>query len=641
MDQTIRKKILGIFILFVLLFLLVIIKAFYVQIVNRGKLIEYAKSQFMREVEVYPNRGNIFDRNESPLAINVQTYSIFTIPKYNKDGMETYKQLSQIVPELNFKEIKEDVITRKRYTWLARKIPLKEDQVEQIKKLSGVFIEAIPKRIYPNHELMSHVLGFVGLDNKGLAGVEFMFDNELRGKPRIVKYLKDAKGRPVQFESQHIGERAHDINLTIDKDVQSIAEIALKEAIVNHNAEGGAVGVMSAKTGEILALANYPNFDPNEVGASKDTHRKLSFISAPTEPGSIFKTFTIASALEHKVSKPDTNYYCEKGSFRVQDHIISEAESDHKFEWLSVAQILQESSNIGTTKIAFDLSFPKFRESLIKFGIGEKTGIELPGESRGIFTDKQNIQPLSLSNMSFGQGIATTGPQILSFYAAIANGGIKVKPTIIKKESVIKKEEELEKDRIMSKETARELAKMLTMAVEKGTGSNAMISYFKIAGKTGTAQRVNSSGGYSGYIPSFVGFPTNVENPFVIYAYVDNPRSNGYYGNAVAAPIFKKVAQYMLFKNKDYNQLAIEKDKIKSGNQLTVSTPVKSREYGGGRVPDFIGLDKASSIRLAEKLGIRIIQKGMGIVSSQIPSPGAPVESENPVRLIFSAPKYE
>ncbi|MBT5096139.1 MAG: penicillin-binding protein 2, partial [Halobacteriovoraceae bacterium] len=414
MKNPLRLRILTVFIGFMALFTIILGKALKVQLIDRDALMARSKSQFLRETKIYPKRGNIYDRNGNPLAINVTTYSIFTIPKVLKGDRSSYRKLSKIVPELTYKKIKKKVHKRKRYTFLARKIPLTKAQVSKIKKLKGIYIESVPKRLYPNHELLSQIVGFVGLDNVGLAGLEYQFDKELKGEPKVIKYIKDAKGRAVKFESQSAGDTSKDIHLTIDKEIQAVAERYLKEAVIEHKAIKGGIGVMDVESGEILAMANYPTFEPNKWKKSKESLRKSSFLSNPIEPGSVFKILTVASALENKIARPDTNYYCEQGRFLVQGHTIKEADSSEAFEWLSMEDIIVHSSNIGTTKIAFDITYPNLKATLEAFNIGKKTGIEAPGESRGIFMNADNISPLSLSNISFGQGVATTGIQMLA-----------------------------------------------------------------------------------------------------------------------------------------------------------------------------------------------------------------------------------
>lgn len=627
------------FIMFTLLFAVVAAKAFYIQVVNKDRLLTYARSQFMREAKIYPARGNIFDRNGTPLAINVQIFNMFTFPRAKGPAYRhELQQLARIVPQLSYSQLWGKVKNRKKYTWLARKIALSEAQIEKIKKLENIHLEALSDRVYPNHELSSQVLGFVGLDNGGLAGIERVMDKTLRGSPRLVRYVRDAKGRPVQYETGTAPDPSDDVTLSIDKELQGTLEVALKEAVIHHQALRGGAGVMDAVTGEILAVANYPSFDPNKPTAYPADQRRLAFFTDPFEPGSVFKTLTIASALEHNIARPEKRYFCEYGKLRVQNHIISEAESDKKFEWLTVADILKYSSNVGTTKIAFDLGYPRLKETLKKFHIGDKTGVEVMGESNGIMTRSEKIKPLALSNISFGHGIATTAIQILRAYATVANGGYLIKPTLLKKED----SQLIEKNRVISAKTAKELSSMLVRAVEDGTGTNARIPHYTIAGKTGTAQRVSPRGGYEGYIASFAGFPVNVSHPFVVFAYVDNPHAHGYYGNVAAAPIFRKVTQQLLYKTKKFAPYAHYNPEANAKNLDTVSVgQAASRLVGAGRMPNFLGLDKASALRMAESLNLRIELTGFGVVSRQEPSAGEAVAGVKELRLHFTPPSYE
>jgi cell division protein FtsI (penicillin-binding protein 3) len=638
MNKPFRAKIISVFICFCVLFSIVAFKAFFIQVVNQSKLSAYSRSQTVRVAEVYPNRGNIYDRNGNPLAINIETYSLFALPKNIINLKETVRSLNRVAPELKFWDIFTKLKGQTKYTWIARKLPLKIAQVEKIKSIAGIYIEAVPKRIYPNKELLSQTLGFVGLDNKGLSGLEYALDAQLRGRPRVIKYLKDAKGRAIKFETEENDEVNHDVSLTIDKDLQAISEKALKDAVIKYNGISGGVGVIDSQSGEILAVANYPTYDLTNVTSADVNSRKLSFVTDPIEPGSVFKIFTVASALENKIATPDTNYYCEQGKYLVGDHYISEAEAKKKYEWLSVDEIIRYSSNIGTTKIAFDLTFPKLRTTLQSLNFGEKTGVEIPGESRGIFPNKENVSPISLSNISFGQGIAVTGIQLLSAYAAISNGGLYYRPTIIKSDK------EKKPFRVFSEKTSLELSKMLVNAVEKGTGTNAIIPHFSIAGKTSTAQRPNRMGGYSGYTPGFVGFPINVQNRFVIFAYVDGVFGPLYYGNEVAAPIFKKIAEYILLKNKEFDHVARDTTDGNSDEKVLDNITMREssvRYMGEGTIPNFIGLDKSTATKLAEKLNIILEHRGMGLVTQQSIVSGVKFEETARMSLYYNVPKYE
>lgn len=626
---------------FCFLFAVVVSKAFYIQVVNKDKLLAYSKSQFIREVKEYPNRGNILDRNGNPLAINVHVYNLFTIPRNkNAEFYSQLKQLGAIVPELPYQKLRGLVQKRTKYTWLGRKITLSEEQLKKIKKLDGIFVEGHTERVYPNRELLAQTIGFVGIDNGGLAGIENSMNTELKGKPQVVKYIRDAKGRPIKYETKASQLAAPDIHLSIDKDIQGALESYLKEQVTNHKAFRGGAGVMDAETGEILAIANYPTFDPNKATQYPLEHRKLAFVTDPFEPGSIFKTLTIASALENKIAKPETKFYCEGGKMRVQNHWISEAETHEKFEWLSVSDILKFSSNVGTTKIAFALKYPKLRETLDKFHIAQKTGVEIKGESKGImsFKAKDKVRPLSLSNISFGQGVATTAIQMMRSYAAIANGGYLVKPTFIKtEESQIKPE-----NKILSDKTSADLTKMLIGVVNEGTGDSARIPHYEIAGKTGTAQRVSPTGGYQGYIGSFIGFPVNVNRKFVVMAYIDHPTEKGYYGGVTAAPIFRKITQYILYKKKDFAQFAKydEKSNTKNLDEVHTAQAQTTKFFAPGYMPDFTGLDKASAIELAQNRNITLELNGFGVVTKQSVAPGTVITGGSNLRLQFEAPTY-
>jgi cell division protein FtsI (penicillin-binding protein 3) len=636
MPRPEKNRIIFLFALFGLGFLAVTVKALKIQLLDRDDLLARSHSQFFREVKIYPKRGNIYDRSGNPLALNIQTYSIFALPKEIENSKEVAKSLHKIVPDLAYATVLKSIKERKSYTWIVRKFELEKEQVEKIKKIKGIYVESVPKRIYPNHELLSQVLGFVGLDNGGLAGIEYQFDAALRGKPISMKYVKDAKGRAIKFESREGGQDAKDITLSINKDLQAIVEKYLKDAVVESGAVGGGVGVMDASTGEVLAIANYPTYDPNEIRKSSPEERKLAFVSDPFEPGSVMKTLSIASALENGIVRPDTNYFCEYGRLKVDDHYITEAESNKKYEWLSVADILRHSSNVGTTKIAFDVTYPKLKTTFKKFGIGEKTGIEIPAESRGIFNESENVPPLTLSNVSFGQGVATTGIQMLAAYAAIANNGVYMRPTIIKDGN-----KDNEGVRVISKELSEELTSMLVDSVEDGTGGNAKIRYFKIAGKTSTAQRVSKNGGYKGYVPGFIGFPVNVEDRFAIFVYVDDPKGS-YYGNTVAAPVFRKIAQYLLYRSKDFEQLALTGQGMSDAGLDAIKVRQSSTRFvSQGTVPDFVGLDKGSAKKLAEGMNYKVIHNGIGIVREQSPKPGHHISDNQEVTLQYAPPVYE
>ena len=630
-----KSKVIFIFTTLTLLYVVIAVKAFYIQVINKEKLIAYSESQTVRETKVYPKRGYILDRNENPLAINIQQYSLFTFVKDEKNLAIELKKLKAILPRLNTVKILKDAKKRKKFTWIARKINLKKETVEKLKDFNSIFYEVNSSRLYPNHSLMSQIIGFVGIDNHGLSGVEYLFDKELQGEPEMRKYIRDAKGRPIKYKSAKIETKAEDITLSLDKDIQAVLEENLKAGVEKFEATMGGAAVMDAFTGEILAMANYPTFDPNVSTSGKKT--KLSYITDPFEPGSIFKTLTIASALENNLITEETSYYCERGKYKVGNHYISESDNKHTYEWLTVNDILKYSSNIGTTKIAFDLTYPALKKTLDKFNIGNKTDIEFPGESRGISDKEKNVTPLRLSNISFGQGIATTGVQMLAAYSVFANGGYYVKPTLLKVRDI----EKVEKKRIISEKTAKRITKMLVAAVEEGTGENAKVKHFTIAGKTSTAQKPSPSGGYEGYISGFIGYPVNVKNRFVVFVYIDNPQKGGYYGSVVAAPIFKNITKNILFKNKSINQIA-NTENVKSNTLDHLHIKYSgNRKFETGIMPNLIGLDKSSISNTLRRLEVDYDQRGFGIAVEQFPSAGTRLLPGSKVKIRFSPPKYD
>ncbi len=628
-----KNKIIVTFIVFIIFFGFIVSKAFYIQVINKEKLMAYAKSQFIRQVEIFPHRGSIYDRNGEPLAINIQSYNVFTIPKDLNKTLSNLKKLSKIVPDFNYKPVWESIKKRKRYTWIFRKKSLSDEQLVAIKKLDNIFVENIYRRYYPNNELMSQVIGFVGLDNAGLSGVEYQFNKSLKGKSKIVKYYKDAKGRPVKFQVENSRVDSKDVILSLDKEIQAAVELYLKEAVDLHQAKSGGAAVMDVNTGEIWAMANYPTFDANKKRNNSQNSR-LSFITDPIEPGSTLKTITVAAALDQEVIDYDSSFYCEKGKFKVDNHFIKEAEGNKQFEWLSVEDILKFSSNIGTTKIAFELTYPRLKNKLKIFGFGEKTGVELPGESRGIFNEKENVSPLTLSNISFGQGIAVNGLQLMTAYAAIANGGLKVVPTIVKGV------QQLNGTEVIKKSTALQVEKMLISSVDSGTGTNAKIEHFEIAGKTSTAQKINN-GQYDSYVSGFIGYPVNVDNRFVVYVYIDSPTKNGYYGNKVAAPVFNKITRFILLKNKEYSNIAFDEKPYQIDKVNSVTSSVSKMVFAKDVIPSFIGLDKKSVESLARKHGLKVKHDGYGLAHRQSLEPGNSITKNKIIEIYYKVPTNE
>lgn len=630
--MIIRKKILLTIFIFFGLFSTLIGRAFYLQVYNKEKLLKYADTQFIRATKLYPQRGQILDRELTPLAVNIQKFDIFAMPQDMKSTRAIF-EVCKIIKSLKCLDLHKKLSERKKFTWIAREIPLTKDQLISLKKIDGVYIEERFARYYPHKSLAAALVGHVNIDLQGTAGIEYSFDHELRGAPKNIKYYKDAKGRPVRLESVQFSGKGQDVILSIDHELQAMAEKYLAEGVSEVNAQSGGAIVMNAKTGEVLAMATVPSFDPNQYGKYDPKLRKLSMLTDPFEPGSTFKIFTIAAALEEKVVTPETKFHCENGKMQIGKRTIGEA-AGHKYGLLTVSDIFKHSSNIGTTKIAFELGYNKLHDFIEKLKFGIPTGIEIKGESRGIYSEIKKPSLIHLSNLSFGQGIATTPLQMVSAYGAIANDGVMAKPTILRQEN----NQPISQQRIMSLATAKKLQKMLIHVVDNGTGFNAKISQFDIAGKTSTAQKVGSDGRYSGIIAGFIGFPLNISEKVVIYVYVDEPKSKKY-GNDVAAPIFQKIMSYYLYQSHNIAPTRLAKEEIIIDKVQNVQAAI-IRYKEPGTVPNFYGLDKISAQELALAHGIELEIRGSGIVEKQSPEAYTALKPKGKVQLNFNSPEY-
>lgn len=629
--MIIKKKIYFTIAIFAFLYLSLIGRSFYLQVYKKDDLIRYADTQFIRATKLAPQRGNIYDKNLTPLAVNIQKFDLYAMPQDMKSKSSIYA-VCKIVNGLDCKELFQKISQRKKFTWITRGIALTDKQLISLKKIDGIYVNEIFARFYPQKNLASTLIGHLNVDNEGMAGIEYTFNEQLKGSSKEVKYFKDAKGRPVRLDTYQFHGKGKDVVLSIDHKLQAAAEKFLSEGVQAVNAKSGGVVIVNAKTGEILAMATNPNFDPNNYSKYGMNTRKLSVLTDPFEPGSTFKIFTIAAALEENKITPQSKYYCENGKMKIGKHIISEA-SGHKFGYLNVKEIFKQSSNIGTTKIAMDIGYQKLHRFIEKLKFGQLTGVEIKGESRGLYKEIKKPSLIHLSNLSFGQGIATTPLQITLAYAAIANDGLMATPTILKRD-----DEDVPTTRVMSVKTARTLQNMLIQVVDDGTGYNAKINQFDIAGKTSTAQKVGSDGKYSGIVAGFIGFPLKTDEKVVVYVYVDEPKQK-IYGNDVAAPIFQKIMSYYLYQSQSIRPTRIAKEDViidHVSKQNAAIVRVKNTES----VPNFIGLDKISAHELAQKYNLLIDVRGAGVVETQKPAPHSPIANVKKVELIFQNPEF-
>lgn len=536
-----------VFLFFIIIFVACIARLLFIQLFRSNFLGDLAKKQHSLYIELEPRRGTIYDTNQHPLAFNITCDSLFAAPNeiQDKDKNQVIRTLSSML-HTDESVVRDRIGRKKSFIWIYRKLP--QDLSIKIKQqnLKGVGFVKESKRSYPNGYLLSHVIGFAGLDNNGLDGLELYYDKYLKGQPGWALFLRDARQKKLDiWERMVLPKDGCDIVLTIDDVVQYIAERELDKAYKSSRAESASIIVMNPHTGEILALANRPTYDLNDYQkTSKDSMRNRA-ITDMFEPGSVFKIVTAAAAIEENKVAETQKFYCENGSYKYSTHTLH----DHRpHGWLTFREVIEQSSNIGTCKIAQIVGADTLYKYIKLFGFGTKTGIELQGEVAGVAREPRFWSKISITAVPMGQEICVTALQLTSAISVIANGGQLMKPFIIREirnretGEVRNYSPSLER-KVISLDTAARVRKMLIGVVENGTGKLAKIEGISVAGKTGTAQKLEPNGTYSHskYVASFIGF-TPAENPqLAICVIIDSPRSY-YYGGVIAAPVFKNVA---------------------------------------------------------------------------------------------------
>ncbi len=527
-------------------------RLFQIQIFNGLAYAEMAQRQFVKKVTSETIRGEILDRNRQLLAASVECLSIFANPKEIDGSQSSYKLLGKAL-EVEPRWLKTKMSSKGEFVWLERKIdPVAAEAIAR-QNIKGLGMVREQKRYYPNGPLACHLLGAVGLDNTGLSGIEQTMDAHLKGKFVTLTQLRDGKGRRMNpaFD-ENPNPDAKTITLTIDRGLQYYAEKELKAGVEENLAKSGMIILQNPKTGEILAMASYPDFDPNLLskGAPPENFDKKSLgnpaICQLFEPGSTFKVVTLAAAIEEKSVAPGDLFNCENGKWKIAGSEINDHEPSGT---LSVSQILEKSSNIGTAKIGLKLGREKLYRYARAFGFGTRTGIAVPGETEGLFRDPKKWSPLSLPILSFGQEIGVTAIQMVGAYSAIANGGALLEPQIIRgvESDAPGGETSAFSPRVVrqavSPETAAVLREMMRKVVDQGTGVKAQVPGYSVCGKTGTAQKLDPrTKKYSKekYVASFCGFMP-ADNPLLVCLVIlDEPRRT-YWGGETAAPIFSRV----------------------------------------------------------------------------------------------------
>jgi len=530
----------------ILILFILEIRLYYIQIVSHRQYKSMADKQSISIRQIEFKRGTIYDRNGKELAIELEVSSVYAIPSSISNPKATAKKLAPLL-NISEKSICKKLETSDSFVWLKRKIDYEVAEKINSLHLKGIRFVSEGKRFYPENELASQVIGLAGLDNQGLSGVENSFDKTLRGKTKKTVRRKDGFGRElVAAESAYPLEISGcGVVTTIDRVIQYIVEEELRKAYYENRASLATIIVQDCQTGEILALANFPSFNGNSSSREKYKYLKNSAISGIFEPGSTFKPMVVAALLEEDLVKLKDLFYCENGLYLLNGLPVRDHESEG---WLTFAQVVEKSSNIGMVKAGQLLGKNKLYQYARDFGFGNYTGIKLPGETTGILNKPKDWSEISLSRLSFGQGVGVTAIQLASAFSCLANGGVLMEPMIVKRivdsqGGVVKEFQPYQVRRVISYKTAQTLTHILCGTVENGTGQGAKIAGYKVAGKTGTAQKFDpASGEYSktAYVASFVGYIPADRPKVTILVLLDEPQGF-YWGGSVAAPVFARV----------------------------------------------------------------------------------------------------
>ena len=528
------------FALFLVLLLAAGGKAAWLGTVKAGGLKERALGQQTEDIEVTARRGTITDRNGLELAVSEDAITVFANPMQVKDPAGAAGKLAPLLGRPREAVLEELADSEKGFVYLARKLgPVRGAKVEKL-EIEGVGTVTEAKRTYPQGRMAAQLVGSVGTDNYGLSGIEQQYEDKLGGEDGKRRLVKDAMGKPVSIIDSRRAEAGEDMRLTIDSVLQERVEAVMGELGQKHLPRAATAVVMDPRSGELLALANWPRVDANDFGAAPEYARQNRAVTSSYEPGSTFKAFTVAGAIEEGLIRPGTSFDVPS-EILVADRRIGEAH-DLGARTLTTADILAQSSNVGSVMIGLKMGKARFDKWVRRFGFGESTGIGLPGEAGGIVPRPADYSGSSLGNMPIGQGLAVTPMQMAAGYGALANGGVLHQPHVVAGERDPGR-------RVLSERTAGQVSKMLEGVLGAGgTAQEASIEGYELAGKTGTAEKPDpETGGYSDFkfFSSFIGYAPARDPKLLVAVMVDEPQ-NGYYGAEVAAPAFEKIVSFAL-----------------------------------------------------------------------------------------------
>lgn len=625
-------------------------------VTRQGELAALADDQYTRSVALAARRGAIVDRHGKELASEAQVDSCYADPRRVEDAAQAARALAPILGR-DETSLHGKLAAKKKFVWIKRRISPSEAKAVRALRLPGVELVKESRRYYPNRNLAAHVVGFAGVDSDGLDGVEKELDDQLRGDREAAKGVSDARGRIVFSEGLVglSGMVGNTVQLTIDSQLQHIAETELANTIRVFEAKSGHAIIMDPMTGEILALANWPGFDPNLAGTSTLEQRRNRAALDVFEPGSTFKVFTLAAAFNSGKLPPSEKIFCENGRMQMYDMVIHD---DHRDGWLNPTECLKRSSNICFAKIAALLSKERFYYYIRRFGFGERTHVALPSESAGMLTHFKKWYDVDAATIAFGQGIGVTGLQMATALGAIANGGNLMQPQLVKSirdadGETIRQIAPSIRRRVVSRYTARLVADMMTAVTEAGgTGEEASLDGFLVAGKTGTAQKSAGRRGYAKdkWVSSFFAFVPADKPRLLISVVVDEPLISKY-GGVVAAPTVRRIADQSLRYLGVPPRIATKSASAKPGAKgkaapkdagegastagAAPEIAPASLEPGQIRTPDLLGESMSDALVALSASGLRPVFLGTGIAAEQVPGPDEPIDAGGFVQVNF------
>lgn len=546
---------------FGLLFAVALGRATWIQVVHHDRFAKMASTQHRETIEIPAGRGTIYDRTGEPLAIGEQATTVYADPRHVTDAQKAAVVAGKLLgvdPIELYPALKD---RSKGFVYVARKAdPFRAAGLEK-RAIPGLGFYSEELRAYPQGAVAAHVLGFAGTDNRGLDGLERSLDKTLAGQSGFETVVKDPFGRAIDVITSRPEKPGRNVTLTIDHQIQANAEQVLARTVRRFGAKGAAAIVLDPRTGAVLAMANYPTFNANRFSTASPDARRNRAVTDMYEPGSTFKIVTIAAALEDGVVTPQSSFVLPP-TIQVADRVIHEAHI-RGTQRMTVKQILSESSNIGTITVAQKLGAGELSSWVERFGFGKRTGIDYPGESPGLVLPLEEWSGSTIGTVPIGQGIAVTALQMVASYAAIGNGGVLRTPRLVEKIGSRKVRRE-EGKRIVSRQTADSMMSMFRDVVVEGTGTEAAIPGYTVAGKTGTAQKAENGRYVRKYVASFVGLVPAKKPRLAILVMVDEPRGN-IYGGVVAAPAFRDIARF------DLQYLEVRPDAPETRKSLTAS----------------------------------------------------------------------